>query len=128
MRGARGARGGVGAPPQMGSPFAEGLTAGGASSQETRQTGGMLSPNQRAEFERWGVLKLDGVFSAGEAARMQAVAWGELNHRYGIEREDRSTWDRHPPTGMKTTKKSKAFAPILGPTVVDVLDELFGAD
>jgi hypothetical protein len=87
----------------------------------------VLSPDQRAEFERWGVLKLDGVFTADEAARMQAVAWGELHRRYRVDRDDPSTWDRHPPTGMKSTKKSRAFAPILGPTVAGALDDLFGA-
>jgi ectoine hydroxylase-related dioxygenase (phytanoyl-CoA dioxygenase family) len=86
----------------------------------------MLSDGRRDEFERTGILKVEGAFAAPEAERMQAAVWGELRHRYGIERGDRSTWDRHPPTGLKSAKRSSAFDPIIGPVVAGVLDDLFG--
>lgn len=88
----------------------------------------MLNGEQRAEFARTGILKIDGAFTADEAAVMRDVVWGELFRRYEIEREHPSTWDRHPPTGLKSSKKHRAFAPILGPAVHEALDDLFGAD
>jgi hypothetical protein len=87
----------------------------------------MLTAARRAEFAATGICKLDGAFSAEDAARMRDVVWGELHRRYGIERDVPSTWDRHPPTGMKTSKKHRAFAPILGPALQGALDDLFGA-
>jgi hypothetical protein len=86
----------------------------------------VLTDAQRRQFDRDGIIKLGGAFSARDAARMQDVMWNELRHRHEIVRDDRSTWDRHPPTGMRSAKKSTAFAPICGPVVSDALDELFG--
>ena len=79
------------------------------------------------ELARTGVVKLERAFSADDAARMRDVVWNELSRRYQIERGDPSTWNRHEPTGLKSTKKSLTFAPICGPVVAVVLDELFGA-
>lgn len=78
------------------------------------------------ELARTGIVKLSGVFGDDDGARMRQVLWRELSTRYGIERADRSTWDRHPPTGLKSTKRSHAFAAMCGPAVRDALDELFG--
>ena len=47
----------------------------------------MLTEQQRAEFERDGILALRRAFSAEDAARMQDVLWDELRTRHGIERE-----------------------------------------
>jgi hypothetical protein len=85
----------------------------------------VLTPEQYDEFWSTGIVKIEGAFSADDAARMREVLWGELSRRYGIERDAPSTWDRHPPTGLKTSKKSRVFAPILGPTVTSAFDQLF---
>ena len=79
------------------------------------------------EFDRTGIVRLTGVFRDEDGERMRQVVWRELSARYGIERDDRSTWGFHPPTGLKSTKKSRAFAPIGAPAVLSALDELFGA-
>lgn len=73
-----------------------------------------------------GIVKIPGAFGQRDAARMRDVVWNELLHRYGIERDDPSTWERHPPTGLKSTKRSSAFTPICGPQVVELLDALLG--
>ena len=86
----------------------------------------VLTEQQRLVFERDGILKLDGAFDRRDAARMREVMWNELRRRHGIEQSDPSTWSVHPPTGMKSSKKSRAFTPILGPPVLDALDDLFG--
>jgi hypothetical protein len=86
----------------------------------------VLSPEQRAAFETTGMLKVEGAFSPDDAAVMRAVVWHELQRRYDIDVDDRSTWHRHPPTGLKASKKSRAFAPVMGDATRGMLDDLFG--
>ncbi len=78
-------------------------------------------------FAATGIMRCTAVFSAADAARMREVIWRELHARYEIRRDDPATWSRHAPTGLRTSKKSTAFAPICGPVIEDVLDALFGA-
>ena len=85
----------------------------------------MLTSEQLAEFWTTGMVKIEGAFTDDEAARMRDVVWAELRRRHGIERDDPSTWSRHAPTGLKTSKKSTVFAPMFGPAVADALDQLF---
>lgn len=74
------------------------------------------------------MLRLEGAFDAAAAARMQQVVWSELWRRYEMVVDDPSTWMPTVPTGLKSSKKSSAFAPICGPTVSGALDSLFGTD
>jgi hypothetical protein len=50
-----------------------------------------------------------------------------MQRRYAIERDDPSTWHRHEPTGLTSTKRSTAFAPICSVSVTNLLDQLLGA-
>ncbi len=86
----------------------------------------MLSESHRLPFEHDGICKLEGSFSCRDAERLGDVMWNELRHRYGIEHADPSTWNLHPPTGMKSSRKSRAFEPILGPIVVTPSKTLSG--
>jgi hypothetical protein len=86
----------------------------------------VLTAVQLAEFEATGICKIEGAFTNDEAARMRNVLWGELFRRYEIERDTPSTWSRHAPTGLTSSKKHRAFAPILGPALHRALDDLFG--
>lgn len=86
----------------------------------------MLTEQQRAEFDRDGILKLEGVFSDDDAATMRAVFWREMETRYGVRCDDPSTWDLHRADGLKSTKKSRAFDPIFGPVLREALDDLLG--
>ncbi|HEY3833868.1 MAG TPA: phytanoyl-CoA dioxygenase family protein [Acidimicrobiia bacterium] len=79
------------------------------------------------DFAANGILKIEGAFDDRDAARMRDVVWAELQHRYGVDRDDPDTWDRHPPTGLRSTKRSPAFAPICGPALSAMLDRLLGA-
>jgi hypothetical protein len=88
----------------------------------------VLAGSVAEEFDRTGIVRLDGVFSDADASRMRDVVWRELDRRYGIERDDPSTWSRHEPTGLTSTKKSDAFSPMGGPIVAEALDALFGPD
>jgi hypothetical protein len=78
-------------------------------------------------FARTGIMRCESVFSARDARRMRDVIWNELQHRHGIERSDPATWNLHPSTGLKSAKKSPAFAPICGPNAEEALDAIFGA-
>ena len=84
----------------------------------------MLTQDQRAEFDRTGILKLEGVFDANAGARMRAVLWEDLAARYGMREDDQDTWT--PPSGFKKLKKHAAFAPILGDVVCGAFDDLLG--
>ncbi len=86
----------------------------------------MLTDAQRSAFERTGIVKLERAFAASDAARMCDVVWNELRGRYGIEREDPTTWDLHPPTGLRSSKRSRAFDPICASLVSGALDDLLG--
>jgi hypothetical protein len=77
-------------------------------------------------FERTGVVRCESVFGRDDAKRMCEVIWNELWRRHGIDRVDTTTWDRHPPTGLTSSKRSRAFAPICGPQLEVVLDALLG--
>ena len=59
---------------------------------------------------------------------MRDVIWSQLHRKYEIDRDQPTTWDRHPPTGLQSSRKHRAFAPIFGPSLVAGLDALFGAD
>lgn len=87
----------------------------------------MLTNDQRSEFERTGIVKLQGVFSVDDAARMREVVWAELDERYGMRADDPSTWngEQHL-SGLKRTKKHRAFDAILGPALEGALDDLLG--
>ena len=87
----------------------------------------MLTEQQCADFDRNGILKLEGAFSDDDAVVMRDAFWHEMSSRYGVRGDDPSTWDLHPPNGLKSTKKSRAFDPILGPVLRGALDDLFGA-
>jgi hypothetical protein len=86
----------------------------------------VLSDEQRLCFDSDGIVKIDGAFGQDEAALMRDVVWGELVRRYAIDRDDPSTWHRHPTTGLKSSKRHRAFAPILGRVLAGALDDLFG--
>lgn len=86
----------------------------------------MLSDAQAEVFDRSGIVRLERAFDPDSAAAMRDVVWAELRRRHGIERADPATWDRHPPTGLKTSKRSRVFEPILSSAVSAALDRLFG--
>ncbi|NIK55077.1 phytanoyl-CoA dioxygenase family protein [Kribbella shirazensis] len=86
----------------------------------------MLTADELDVFERDGIVKIPAAFSPDDAARMRDVLWNELSARHGMDRADRSTWDPLRPTGLKTTKSSRAALAILGPQVRSALDQLLG--
>jgi hypothetical protein len=88
----------------------------------------MLTATQRAEFDARGFVRLHDMFDVDHAARMRRVVWSELDRRYGIVEDDRSTWRVPSPTSLKTSKKHRAFSAIGSPELYAVIDGLLGAD
>ena len=86
----------------------------------------MLTAEQWSQWDRDGIIKLENVFPKEDAVAMRGVFWREMANRYDVQRDDPSTWDRHRPDGLKSTKKSRAFDPIFGPVLRAALDDLFG--
>jgi hypothetical protein len=93
---------------------------------EGGDTGAVLSDAQAQVFDRSGIVKLDQAFDPDSATAMRDVVWAELRRRHGIERADPATWDRHLPTGLRTSKRSRVFEPILSVAVCAALDRLLG--
>ena len=87
----------------------------------------MLNAQQRDEFEELGVTRLHNAFSDDDAARMRGVVWRELERQSGAVDHDPSTWKPGEAHGMTASKKSRAFAPIGGPSLRAALDDVLGA-
>jgi hypothetical protein len=54
----------------------------------------VLTAHQRAQFDRSGIVKVEGAFADDQAASTRDVVCGELRHRYDIDplTDDPSTW------------------------------------
>jgi hypothetical protein len=72
----------------------------------------MLTATQRAEFDARGFVRLHNMFDLDHAARMRRVVWSELDRRYGIVENDRSTWTVSSPSHLRTSKQHRAFSAI----------------
>lgn len=89
-------------------------------------TGAVLTDEQRAEFDATGIVRLSGVFSDEDAARMRRVVWTELEQRHGVVEDDPATWTSAIPSRWKTSKKARAFQAIGSPPLYAAIDDLLG--
>ena len=80
----------------------------------------------RDAFLEPGYVRVSGAFSAVDAAAMRNAAWCELAHRYGIARDDRSTWRVEVPHHLQGLKKDPAFAAIGSSALGGALDDILG--
>jgi ectoine hydroxylase-related dioxygenase (phytanoyl-CoA dioxygenase family) len=87
----------------------------------------VLTAEQLQTFDRDGIVRLPGAFTTDDAARMRDVLWDELSARYGMSRDNPTTWTPTRPTGLKITKSSPAANAILSPVVREALDTLLGS-
>jgi hypothetical protein len=84
----------------------------------------MLSVRQRDEFDDLGLFRISGAFSGDDAAAMRAVAWREMDRKYGIREDERATWTVERPSGLKNTKRHRAFDAIGNEVLTAAFDEL----
>jgi hypothetical protein len=87
----------------------------------------VLTTTELQRFDELGFLWLRGVFNADQGAAMRAVVWRELARRYGIQEEEPATWSPTRPSGLKNSKRHRAFDPIGGSAVAEAADSLLGA-
>jgi hypothetical protein len=80
----------------------------------------------RDAFLEAGYVRVSAAFSAVDAAAMRNAAWCELAHRYGIARDDRSTWRVEVPHHLQGLKKDPAFAAIGSSALGGALDDILG--
>ena len=86
----------------------------------------MLTREQRQSFHERGFVRLRGVFSRDEAARMEECLWVTLHRKHGVERSDPTTWSVPLGLGLQSLRSHAVFAPIGGPTTVQAIDDLVG--
>jgi len=78
-------------------------------------------------FAATGVVKLTGVFSEDDAARMRDAVWRDLFHTDGVRRDDPSTWHRPQPLRkLARAKRDPSFAAMLGAPLRDFADAALG--
>lgn len=86
----------------------------------------MLSLEQIAEFQRFGVVRVPGLIARADAERMCARVWQALEHSSEARRHDPSTWSAERITGLRPLKKTESFAEIGSPAVREILDQMLG--
>jgi Phytanoyl-CoA dioxygenase (PhyH) len=80
----------------------------------------------RDAFLEDGYVRVPHAFTAEEAAAMRDAVWCELARRYGIDRDDRSTWRVEVPHHLQALKKYPAFAAIESDVTGAALDDVLG--
>lgn len=86
----------------------------------------MLTQEQRDEFARTGLLRVPGVLTEADAARVREDIWTYLGPEYGVEPADRNTWPAIRIPTFKGLRRSEAFDRIGDGPVPAVLDDLLG--
>jgi hypothetical protein len=87
----------------------------------------MWGAEQERSFERDGVVRLPGAFTADQAAAMVDAVWHFFERRSDVRRDDTASWTPHPGVSIKRLKRNPVFDPLLGnDTVRAALDGIFG--
>ena len=87
----------------------------------------MLTPEQREELDRYGIVRLPGAIAPRNVNEMCDRVWAMLDRRYQICRDDPDTWGARRVAGFHDLPKSENFEQVASPAVCDALDSLFGA-
>jgi hypothetical protein len=87
----------------------------------------MLTPPQRDEFDRWGLVRLPGAVPVDTVAEMRDRFWAFLLAEHGIDRDRAETWTTERPRRLQALRRSGAFAPMASDGVRAALDDLLGA-
>ena len=85
-----------------------------------------LTPVQRSEFERVGVLRLPGFFAGPAIAGMADALWRDLGRRFGLDRRRPDTWTTPHPAQFQDLRRSGAFSAMDSPELAAVADALLG--
>ena len=88
----------------------------------------MLTPEQRDEFDRCGILRVPGAVPARDAEAMCDQVWRVLSGRYGAHRNDPESWKAQRIAGWKDFPKSMTFAEVGSSAMRAIFDALLGSD
>ena len=84
-----------------------------------------VDPTVVDELWETGIVRLRGVFSDDDAARMRDAVWRDLFHTHGVVRKDPSTWQRRTKGAkLARAKRDPSFEAMLGPQLRALADEL----
>jgi hypothetical protein len=87
----------------------------------------MLTPQQREEFDRRGLVRLPGAVPVDAVAAMRDRFWAFLLAEHRIDRDRVETWTTERPRRLQALRRSGAFAPMASDQVRGALDDLLGA-
>ncbi len=86
----------------------------------------MLTPDQQHQFDDEGFVRLPGAFSVADAAAMEASVWRLLGEKFGVDREDKSTWKLTQTSSLQEVKSEPVFAAIGSPETCSAIDGILG--
>lgn len=86
----------------------------------------MLTDTHAAQFERTGVVRLEGAFGETVAREIRDRIWSHLAARHGIEPDDPATWVVTQATGFQALTRQGVFAPVASDPVASAIDTLLG--
>jgi hypothetical protein len=84
----------------------------------------MLTPIQRDEFTRSGLLRLPGTLPAPAVAAMRDRAWAFLASEHGHDPDRPSTWAPGPVRRLQSLRRQDPFAEMAAEPVLDALTDL----
>jgi hypothetical protein len=85
-----------------------------------------LTPEQRAEFDRRGVLRLPGFYPRRDIEVMADRLWADLAERFGILRDRPDSWTVAMPAHFRTLARSGAFNALWSREMCGLADALLG--
>jgi hypothetical protein len=88
----------------------------------------MLTEQQRDEFHRFGILRVQGAIPARAANAMCDSVWEMLGRRYGVRREDSESWNAQRIGGFKDRPSEITFEQVAPRGLRSIFDQLLGQD
>jgi hypothetical protein len=87
----------------------------------------MLSPAQRDEFDRRGILRLPATIPLADVMAMRQRLWQHLLDTHAIDPDRPETWTVHMPAQFQGLTRTGAFDALATDELCAVVDQLLGA-
>ncbi len=84
----------------------------------------MLTRDEISGFERFGFVRLSGVFTEADATRMCRRVWAALAERYGIREDAPETWTVEEPRHLQSLGRAGVFDALGWPRLIRAVDDL----
>jgi ectoine hydroxylase-related dioxygenase (phytanoyl-CoA dioxygenase family) len=86
----------------------------------------VLTQDQRAEFDRTGLLRLRAAVPVADAHAMADHLWSLLARRSGVDRQDPATWTTARPTAFQAVSRAGRLDGMWSAPVCAAVDDLLG--